>query len=206
MNVIISNATNNKTIYHRAECFYEKRIKYGNRLMISKAFAESKGMCACQYCCGFKGEIRTRTAEMKSWEETYDLSIMYKYNSLYVLTDMGCWRIFYKQDIGKYILYHKNYYDKSLEKNDAIMGKYHRQRDVKETESLERLMSYISKHDKAKAVIMDDYKKLPQTTKAQKKYYRQAKNRAHRSAVRRVDYLFSLLESNDPGLKQMAFC
>ncbi len=86
------------------------------------------------------------------------------------------------------------------------MGKYHRQRDIKETESLERLMSYISKHDKAKAVIMDDYKKLPQTTKAQKKYYRQAKNRAHRSAVRRVDYLFSLLESNDPGLKQMAFC
>ncbi len=175
-------------------------------MIISQSFAENNGMCACQYCNNFRVEIRTRADAMKSWEETYNLSIMYKYNSLYVLTDMGCWRIFYKQDIGKYILYHKNYYDKSLEKNNAIMGKYHRQRDVKETESLERLMSYISKHDKAKAVIMDDYKKLPQTTKAQKKYYRQAKNRAHRSAVRRVDYLFSLLESNDPGLKQMAFC
>ncbi len=207
MNVVISNtATNYKHIYHRANCFYTNRIKYGNRFIISYSSAKENGMCACKYCSGYDGEIRTRKDEMKAWEKKYNLSIMCKPFGIFVFTNIGCWKIWYCNETETYVLFHKNFYDKSLSHEEAIKGKYHRQADVKETESLERMISYIANHDKAKIIMVEDYRKLPQDTRAQKKYYRQAQNRARRSAVRRVDSLFALLESNNPELKRMTFC
>jgi len=55
-------------------------------------------------------------------------------------------------------------------------------------------LQYIVKHDAAKKVEQIDYKNLPQRTKKQKKYYRQAENRARRKSVSRVLDLFAELE------------
>lgn len=55
-------------------------------------------------------------------------------------------------------------------------------------------LQYIVKHDAAKKVEQIDYKNLPQRTKNQKKYYRQAENRARRKSVSRVLDLFAELE------------
>ena len=55
-------------------------------------------------------------------------------------------------------------------------------------------LQYIVKHDAAKKVEQIDYKNLPQRTKKQKKYYRQAENRARRKGVSRVLDLFAELE------------
>ena len=53
----------------------------------------------------------------------------------------------------------------------------------------------IEKYAAAKKVEQIDYKNLPQRTKKQKKYYRQAENRARRKSVSRVLDLFAELEA-----------
>ena len=47
----------------------------------------------------------------------------------------------------------------------------------------------------AKKVEQIDYKNLPQRTKKQKKYYRQAENRARRKSINKVFDLFMEVES-----------
>ena len=48
-----------------------------------------------------------------------------------------------------------------------------------------------------------DYRKLPQRTKKEKKYYRQAKNRAKRKNVNRVLDLFVEIEAKE-GIARVA--
>ena len=58
-------------------------------------------------------------------------------------------------------------------------------------------------HDRAKRIILEDYKKLPQRTKKQKKYYKKAEQRARRLQIRRVDMLLDSLKTGKP-VKQLA--
>ena len=58
-------------------------------------------------------------------------------------------------------------------------------------------------HERAKRIILEDYKKLPQRTKKQKKYYKKAEQRARRLQIRRVDMLLDSLKTGKP-LKQLA--
>ena len=51
--------------------------------------------------------------------------------------------------------------------------------------------------------ILEDYKKLPQRTKKQKKYYKKAEQRARRLQIRRVDMLLDSLKTGKP-VKQLA--
>lgn len=80
-------------------------------------------------------------------------------------------------------------------------GAYHRQRDVSPTESLAKIVQYIAKYEKAKPVMIENYRELPKRTQKQKKYYRQAKNKAKRRELRRLDDLFSQIEREQPGYK-----
>ena len=52
-------------------------------------------------------------------------------------------------------------------------------------------------------IILEDYKKLPQRTKKQKKYYKKAEQRARRLQIRRVDMLLDSLKTGKP-VKQLA--
>lgn len=88
----------------------------------------------------------------------------------------------------------------------AINGEFHRQIDVKATESMEKIVDYIAAHDRAKATIMNDYRKLPRSTKKQKRYYEAAKRKDKRNAVRRVDDIFAVLEQSQIELKRYSFC
>ena len=69
------------------------------------------------------------------------------------------------------------------------------QADESRNQSPYKHLQYIVKHDAAKKVEQIDYKNLPQRTKKQKKYYRQAENRARRKSVSRVLDLFAELEA-----------
>ena len=67
--------------------------------------------------------------------------------------------------------------------------------DVPRRQSPYKHLQYIVKHDAAKKIEQLDYKKLSQRTKRQKKYYRQAENRARRQSVGRVFDIFAELEA-----------
>ena len=51
-----------------------------------------------------------------------------------------------------------------------------------------------------------DYRKLPNRTKKQKKYYKQAQKQVRRKAIRKINKLFAKLEANNPEYKALSYC
>ena len=98
----------------------------------------------------------------------------------------------------------QNPHEANTDYQELIRGEFHRQKDVKQTDSLVKLVEYIDAHDKAKVVIQDDYHNLPRRTKKQKKYYKQAERKVKREAVKRMDTLFAMLERQNPSLKNVS--
>ena len=178
-------------------------------MMISEKLAINKRFCRCKYCGGLRGEARTKEM-IETWEKEYKLSINYvkKTDTLYVRTTIGCWKIFLKKEIDQYLLYHKNTYNNQMPFDQAMRGDYHRQRDVKPTLSLHKLIDYIAAHDKAKIAIMEDYRKLPKSTAKQRKYYRQAEGKFKRLERKqsqiRLENLFKSIEAQDPSICKLA--
>ena len=210
MDVIVSmKETGGRKVYHRPGCIYVKRIKPQNRKSLPQETAADYHYHCCKYCGGLKGEIRTN-GKIDEWKESYNISIDYvnRTDTLYIRTGIGCWKIFYKESIGRFVLYHRNEYDKNMALEEAANGMYHRQTDVKPTNSLHQLINYITEHDKAKLIIMDDYRKLPKTTARQRKYYRQAerkaKSRERKMARIRIENLFRQIEEQDPEIRRLA--
>ena len=97
-----------------------------------------------------------------------------------------------------FLLYHANRYDQTKTFESLMHDFYHRQNDVLPTESLLKLIHYIVEHDKARNIILEDYKKLPQRTKKQKRYYKKAEQKARRLQIRRVDMLLDSLKTGKP--------
>ena len=190
-------------VYHKQGCIYEKRISLKNRIVMSIDQAEEAHYCECSYCSGLKGEVRVSQRLLRKWENKHGMKFDYvpATDTLYIRSDVGFWKIYMLEEYKSYVLYHRNKYCKDMDFTEAIHGSFHRQKDVKAKESIEEIINYIIAHDKAKVVIMDDYHKLPQKTKKQKKYYRQAENRVKRQAVRRLDSIFLALETQNPNLK-----
>lgn len=199
MDVIISMAAKGqKIIYHRQNCMYVEKMKPQNRMVLSQKTVKKQRFCSCLYCGGLKGELRTNP-QFSAWEKEYGIAIDYieKNNALYVRTKIGCWKLWPDEETDKYLLFHRNMYNKDMTLAEACYGAYHRQRDVKPMASLHQLINYIVAHDRAKVIIMDNYRKLPRTTAKQKKYYRQTENkikrRERKQAQQRIDYLFKLI-------------
>ncbi len=200
------NSSKNRKVYHKLSCMYAKRIKKDNCMVLGPEHAERLGYCECKFCAGLRGEIKTGKQKMKSYEKKYDVSIVYREetDTLYVKTDVGFWKIYLNKQSKKYVLCHRNYYDKEIPFETAIYGGYHRQHDVKEMQDIHCLIEYISKHDKAKVVIRDDYRKLPKATRRQKKYYHQAERKVKEQETKRIDDLFLLLEQKNPSMRMLA--
>lgn len=185
-----------KKIYHRQGCFYTRRIDPNNLIEMTTEQAEDRHFCECAYCGGLRGNVRVSRNEMAFWEQQHHLHFTYdeQTDTLYIRTKIGFWKIYRNEELGKYLLYHLNIFNPQMSFQDAIYGAYHRQRDVSPTESLAKIVQYIAKHEKAKPVMIENYRELPKRTQKQKKYYRQAKNKAKRRELRRLDDLFSQIE------------
>ena len=180
---------------------------------MSKEEAEKRHYCECSYCGGgLKGDLRVMKKAITRWEKNSGIKLTYveRTDTAYISTENGFWKFFMKKELGKYVLYHRNVYSKDMPFVVATKGDFHRQSDVKADESMANLVKYVIAHDEAKAIIKDDYRKLPKHTKQQKKYYKQAENRNKRQEKRRLYSIFNMLERNNPELKyaykEMAYC
>ena len=107
----------------------------------------------------------------------------------------------------QYRLYHLNTFDPSLATELMKHGKFHHQSDVKLSTSPNRIIQYIIKHDEAKKIIADDYRKLPQKSRKEKKYYEIARRTDHRQKRRQLyDLLDSISRGETPANKWVAIC
>ncbi len=207
MVVASSEALKRNRICHKMECMYAKRIKPDNWIVMSLSQAGKRNYYECKYCEGLRGEIRTKQGQLAYYERRgVKFTYLEKRNTLYMQTNVGFWKVFQDTRDGRYVLYHRNKYNPNMEFEYATHGDFHRQNDMKRTESLIKIIEYVLAHDKAKVIMMDDYRKLPCQTKKQKKYYKQAKHREHSRQIRNVDALFAQLEAQNPELKQVSFC
>lgn len=204
--VASSKAPKNRIVYHKGGCIYAGRISPLNRKVRDIETVERKQKyCACKYCGGIAGELKVNKKPIARMEKNSGIKVHFDNftETIYVQTEIGFWKMFYKNELGQYLLYHRNTYDENYSLGRLMHGDYHRQGDVKPADSITPLLNYIVSHDKAKKIIADDYRKLPKQTKKQKKYFNIAKRKAHRQEIRRVDFLFAMIE-NERKEKELA--
>lgn len=201
------NSPTAKRVYHKPGCIYERRIKDANRTSVSKETAERKGYHECRYCAGREGRVGADSSEVIRWKFRENVEIIYEQrtDTSFVITENSVWKIFLNRR-GKYVLFHMNKYSKGMSFYEIKRAAYHCQSDVKATDSFGKIIHYIIEHDKAKQIIMDDYRKLPQKTKKQRKYYRQAERKHKHKQRFRIDAVFASLERRNPELKQYSIC
>ncbi len=209
MLVVASRKVDKKQrIYHRCGCIYARRIKSYNRKELSIEAAERKHYHSCKYCAGLRGDVNVHKTAFADLSKKKNMNFTYckESDTLYIQTEIGFWKLFMREESGEYLLYHRNTYSAGMDFKEAVYGAFHRQSDVKATQSMEKIVDYIIAHDRAKITIMDDYRKLPRSSKKQKKYYKAAERRDRRNAMRRLDSIFSTLEQSQAGIKQYSFC
>ncbi len=206
MQVFVSaKASGKHKVYHLRGCRYEKRIKTENKMCLGSASAKKYGYVECKCCSGLGGIAHAHKHFLEKMEKDCGIMTFFdrKTETLYISTDIGGWKIFGIGDRG-YALKHMNHFTPEMSFDEMRRAKYHCQRDVKPTYQVDELVKYIVRHDRAKKIIADDYRKLPKATKKQKKYYRQAENRKRRKEKRSLYATFTRLEKKDPSLKQVS--
>lgn len=204
------NADKKNKVYHKPGCYYAKRMQPKYRIEMNKDRAIRHHFRECKYCAGLQGEIKVRKQTLE--KKKNDLEVMYeeKTNTLYMTTAIGFWKVYMVPEIGEYVLYHRNTYFKGMDIEEAKRGEFHRQKDVKSTESFEKILNYVTAHDKAKQIMKEDYRKLPRTTKRQKKYYEIAKKKERKKEIirvyKRIEDLFASVEAQSVGIEKYSIC
>ena len=200
MEVIISKSVRKgrKKVYHTKKCIHTGRISEDNKVVTSESNAKKLGYTQCKCCSGLAGMLLENRSNIKRWKEKDGLRFNYaiRQQTLYVATNVGFWRISIQKGTKMLVLYHRNTYKPELTLSQAKAGRFHRQTELKLTDSFVKVINFIIEHDKAKHIIMDDYRKLPRHTKKQKKYYRYAEKREKQRAMKRLDELFEQIKTN----------
>lgn len=96
-------------IYHRCGCIYARRIKTSNRMEMSTEQEQKRNYKECKYCSGLQGDIRIHNIAFATWSSKKNMIFTYRKetNTLYIQTEIGFWKVFIKQELGKYLLYHR---------------------------------------------------------------------------------------------------
>ena len=207
MHVMLSTTSRNK-VFHLAGCPYENRIRFANREDVNLRDAVHMGYRPCSYCSTMRGYHRIRKPFMDQMTRLYGTQFTLDRNTdtLYIRTDAGFWKMYTKSDM-QYRLFHLNTFDESLSTEQMMHGRYHLQRDVKISAAPNSIIRYIVKHDEAKKIIAVDYRKLPQKTRREKKYYEKARNRDGRRKRRQLcDLLDCISRGETPAYKWVPIC
>lgn len=195
MKVIYSKSLKVK-VYHKPGCPYLKQIRSTNlaSININQAFKEPT-FCECKYCGGIKGYSKVFKKRKNRYKFEKGMRCYWddETNALYLMTDVGVWKLVFDRHIHQFILYHQNHswwnLNRPIEKQ--FHTAFHRQSDVAPTYNFDRIVDYIYSHDRNRKIELEDYRKLPQKTKRQKKFYQAAKNRAKRREKKRMDKIFA---------------
>ena len=207
MNVTLSTTSRSK-VFHLPGCPYDNRIRFENREDMNRWEAAHMGYRPCKYCSTMRGYHHIRKPFMKQMTKQHEtqFTLAKDTDTLYIRTDAGFWKMYTKVDM-QYRLYHLNTFDASLSTEQMMRGKYHQQKDVKFSTSPNSIIHYIIKHDEAKKIIEDDYRKLPRSTRKEKKYYEKARNRDGRRKKRQLYSLLDCISRGEtPAYKWVSIC
>lgn len=182
--VIISKKE--KSTFHEPFCPYVRRIKKENRRAMSEERAKVKGYCECKFCRNVKGVVyQYRMSGYKN------LSYDKVDNAFCVRTDVGFWKLLWRDNTQDWHLFHMNHggrggFDSKLSDKQLMRGSFHRQRDFLPTVRVGKALHYIEEHDKNYRIAEEDLKKMPRNTPQQRNHYNYHKKRKRRESIRNV--------------------
>lgn len=199
---MVISKKSSQMIYHEEDCRYVKKMRSEHRVYISESVALEKGYRPCSWCGGMHGvylQLRTTPAlygkardGLRESYDTIDKALCFR-------TEAGFWKILKQGEPATYRLWHLNHgdFDPAVSDRKLMRRSFHRQVDVKSTLKFGRIISYIHDHDKAKKIMDKDWKKLPNKTPKQRKYFKQAEKRERRKQNKRIDELFKKIEKGE---------
>lgn len=183
-----ASKSHGEKIFHNQFCTYVYRMKEDNRLpFYTIDEAREKGYRACN-CCSFMGErYREEKKVISSFVKDTHMKIWLDDDEFYIETRIAAWKISSPGKTKKLYLYHANMENFRFCKKEKgrIVRTYHAQKDAS-SNTIIGFLKYIDRHDTWRESVVDDYKKMPTSTKGQKRRYNQAKRKAHRHAVGNV--------------------
>ena len=114
----------------------------------------------------------------------------------YFCTKLAFWRIRYSRKKDFYYLEHSPFQYMPLAFPEGVRkAYYHSQGDAGNKKNPGGFLTYVYNHDRAKLISNGDVKKLPESTKRERKYKRQAINRERKKQTKRVYELLEELSS-----------
>lgn len=198
---IVSMGTNS-LIYHKQGCRYVLRIKRKNRMHLSKQAAEDMGYRLCKCCNSMNHHYATERKSIALYREK-KLEFNYIAGSLYVKSEIGCWKLVYARREDKIAIYHRSRTDKPLDFTQPQYEIYHRQKDKMYASGIASALHYIYEHDKYRAAVERGEKIMKFSNE---KYRRRETKVQWRRQCRRIDSLFKTLEEENPEYKKLSFC
>ena len=190
--VIIS--TNERGVFHEEYCPYAERIQPKYRKRIPEDKAIEKGYCECKFCRSVRGIVY-------KYRKTTDYDVYYDDidNALCVKTEVGFWKLIWREQYQDLVLFHMNHrgykaFNPELPAKVLMRGSFHRQEDFKASWSVSKALKYIDSHDHYFKLGEDNLKTMPQNTSKQRLRYRQQRNRKKKESIYNIMRIFNQLE------------
>lgn len=197
MKYMISTVSDSK-VYHKDGCPYIKKISKGHGRWVNVNSPLYKNYKPCKYCGGIQGWARIfhKRPDHESEEARMDCWYDDEKGFLFIRTWIGFWKLYWKDNLQEFVLFHKNWFEPEMSKKKLMRGPFHKQWDMQSSKNFDNLVHYIYGHDRNKEIAADDYRKLPQNTKKQKQHYKHHKKMAEKAKAKRLDELFKEIESS----------
>ena len=98
-------------------------------------------------------------------------------NLIYVVTDVGYWRITYLQKWDCFVVHHGNYIPKDVDPEKYVDADYHFQKNIRFVKKLMNILVYIKDHDDFRFHVMENVESMPRRTKKQRLRYNRVKQK-----------------------------
>lgn len=180
-----ASKSHGERIYHEQFCTYVRRMKVENRIhFYTMEEAVGKGYRECN-CCSFIGKkYHKELKEISLFAKDNHIKVWFVDGEVYIETRIGAWKITSPGKSKKIFLNHANAENFLFckKENGKIIHTYHAQSDIS-SKTIMGYLRYIDKHDRWRESVMYEYRKMPTSTKKQKKKYKNAKRKANRRAA-----------------------
>ena len=184
--VIVSLGPGARSYHKLASCPHAKRIQH--RKSIPEGEAIHQGYCRCSYCGGMRYYLYNFNLYLGCANLDGKLSCSYdkNYDGVCIRSKAGFWRVTMNEKTNLLELYHLSAFDPELPDERLMTRGFHRQKDMSETSQFGSLLHYIWRHDRDKIMYGNDWRKMPKSTKQQRRFAKQAKKRERKKSIRNV--------------------
>lgn len=183
---MVVGALNSKNrIFHYPECIYAKKIGKSNLIEFAlKSDARACGYRQCVHCSRLPKYYEKDKDKIDKALREGHMKMYIEDDSMYIDHDFSCWKITTSDTGYDLVLFHGNTesYNRLKVKNGHIQHHYHHQ-NYRGRADILSMIQYIIEHDEWKSTHSDNYKKLPRSTKKQRKEYNRQKRIAKKNKM-----------------------